>query len=43
MYTLLIALLLSLNVISSSQEFENLPDDEKLELEQIIIQDMETF
>lgn len=41
MYTLLIALLLSLNVISSSQEFNNLSDGEKTHLQQIIIHDAE--
>lgn len=43
MYTLLIALLLSLNVISSNQEFDNLPESEKTHLEKVIIGDMETL
>lgn len=41
MYTLLIALLLSLNVISSSQEFDNLSDGEKMEYQEIIVEDID--
>jgi hypothetical protein len=39
MYTLLIAPLLSLNVISSSQRFDELPESDKIHLQEIVIYD----
>ena len=43
MLTLIIALLMSLNLISSADDYNNMSESEKQEMQEIIIEDVQQF